>query len=159
MYLNVMLNQVLIAAKRPMVWTYLMIGATVVNPVLNLVLIPIAQKWPGLINGAAGAGASLLVTELLIVAAGIAIVGRHVLTVSMIWRFLRSFLAAVTMAVAMRSVRKEDFLVQAAVGLAAFVGCAVLLRVLSAEQRLLLRSLATQVLDRVRRRRGAGAPA
>jgi O-antigen/teichoic acid export membrane protein len=158
MYLNVMLNQVLIAAKRPMVWTYLMIGATVVNPVLNLVLIPIAQKWPGLINGAAGAAASLLVTELLIVAAGIAIVGRHVLTVSMIWRFLRSFLAAVAMAGAMKSVHRQDFLVQAVVGLATFLSCAVLLRVLSAEQRLLLRSLATQVLDRVRRR-GAGAQA
>jgi O-antigen/teichoic acid export membrane protein len=157
MYLNVMLNQVLIAAKRPMVWTYLMIGATVVNPVLNLVLIPVTQA-SRLTNGAVGAAASLLITELFIVTAGIAIVGRHVLTVSMIWRFLRSFLAAVAMFGAMKSVHRDYFLIQAAVGLATFLGCAILLRVLSAEQQLLLRSLATQVLDRVRRR-GAGAQA
>src|SRR5262249_62436495 len=86
MYLNVMLSQVLVAAKRPMVWTYLMIGATVVNPVVNLFLIRLAQhRWQ---NGAIGAAASLLVTELLIVTAGLAIGGPHAMTASPPWRLL-----------------------------------------------------------------------
>jgi PST family polysaccharide transporter len=168
MYLNVMLNQVLVAAKRPMVWTYLMIGATVVNPVVNLVLIKYAQaRWH---NGAIGAAISLLVTELLIVAAGIVIVGRHVLTGSSLWRLLRAVVAAAAMAGAMYAFSERSilparsflpaqsfFLLEAAVGLATFAGAAVLLRVVAEEERQLFRSLATQMLHRVRRRRGAGA--
>src|SRR5262249_18451039 len=108
MYLNVMLSQVLVAAKRPMVWTYLMIGATVVNPVVNLFLIRLAQhRWQ---NGAIGAAASLLVTELLIVTAGLAIVGRHVMTASTLWRLLRAATAAALMAGAIHAVSARGFL-------------------------------------------------
>jgi O-antigen/teichoic acid export membrane protein len=163
MYLNVMLNQVLVAAKRPMVWTYLMLGATVVNPLVNLVLIQLAQdRWQ---NGAIGAAASLLVTELLIVVVGTAIVGRHVMTAPMLWRLLRAVAAAAAMAGAMVAystlsfVPVQGFLPEAAVGLATFAGAALLLRVVSEEERVLARSLATRVLDRVRHRRGAGARA
>jgi O-antigen/teichoic acid export membrane protein len=77
MYLNIMLNQVLVAAKRQVVWTWVMAGATVVNPVLNLVLIPVTENRYG--NGAIGASLSLLLTEALIVVAGFVMVGREVL--------------------------------------------------------------------------------
>jgi O-antigen/teichoic acid export membrane protein len=77
MYLNIMLNQVLVAAKRQVVWTWVMAGATVVNPVLNLVLIPVTENRYG--NGAIGASLSLLLTEALIVVAGFVMVGRAVL--------------------------------------------------------------------------------
>jgi O-antigen/teichoic acid export membrane protein len=157
MYLNVMLNQVLVAAKRPMVWTYLMIGATVVNPVVNLALIRFTQaRWQ---NGAIGAATSLLITELLIVTAGVVIVGRHVLTASTLWRLLRTACAAAAMAGVMYAVSELGFVPEAAIGLATFVGCALLLRVVSEEERLLLRSLATNVLARVRNRRAQGARA
>jgi O-antigen/teichoic acid export membrane protein len=157
MYLNVMLNQVLIAARRPMVWTYLMIVATVVNPVVNLVLIRAADaRWH---NGAIGAAGSLLVTELLIVCAGTAIVGRRVLTAPMLWRLARAAVAALAMAGAMHAVSAAGFLPEAVVGLATFAGCAMLLRVVSAEERQLARTIAAQVLGRLRGRRGRGAPA
>jgi len=74
MYLNIMLNQVLIAQKRQFAWTWVMAGATVVNPVVNLVLIPLTQQRFG--NGAIGAAISLLVTELAIVVVGFWIAGR-----------------------------------------------------------------------------------
>jgi O-antigen/teichoic acid export membrane protein len=77
MYLNIMLNQVLIAAKRQVIWTWVMAGATVVNPVINLVLIPVTQHQFG--NGAIGAAISLLLTELLIVGVGLTVTGGGVL--------------------------------------------------------------------------------
>ncbi len=76
MYLNIMLASVLIAEKRQMTWTWVMAGATVVNPPFNLLLIPLTQNRYG--NGAIGAAISLLLTELLIVGAGFALVGRDI---------------------------------------------------------------------------------
>src|SRR6266540_4200142 len=76
MYVNIMLASVLIAQKRQVVWTWVMAGATVVNPPLNLLLIPLTQNRYG--NGAIGAAISLLLTELLIVGAGFALVGRDI---------------------------------------------------------------------------------
>ena len=53
MYLNIMLNQVLVAAKRQTTWTWVMAVATVVNPLFNLALIPFTENHYG--NGAIGA--------------------------------------------------------------------------------------------------------
>jgi O-antigen/teichoic acid export membrane protein len=78
MYLNIMFAQVLIAAKRQAVWTWAMAGATVVNPAINAVLIPVTQAR--FHNGAIGAAISLLVTELLIAGFGFAFLGRAVLS-------------------------------------------------------------------------------
>lgn len=77
MYLNIMLSQVLVAANRQIVWTGVMAGATIVNPVLNVFLIRTTEASYG--NGAIGAALSLLLTELLIVVVGFALVGRNVL--------------------------------------------------------------------------------
>jgi O-antigen/teichoic acid export membrane protein len=76
-YLNIMVSQVLIAAKRTIVWTWVMGGATVLNPALNAVLIPVTQHRFG--NGAIGAAVSLVATEWIICSVGIAIAGRGVL--------------------------------------------------------------------------------
>jgi len=73
MYLNVMLCQVLIAAKRQAAWTWVMALATVVNPALNFVLIRVTENRYG--NGAIGAALSLFVTELVIVMIGVVMVG------------------------------------------------------------------------------------
>ena len=47
MYVNIMLSQVLIAAERQVVWTWVMAGATVVNPIFNLVLIRLTDARYG----------------------------------------------------------------------------------------------------------------
>jgi O-antigen/teichoic acid export membrane protein len=73
MYLNIMLSQMMIASNRQVVWTCLMAGATIFNPAVNAVLIPVTQHRFG--NGAIGAALSLVITELAIVAAGLAVAG------------------------------------------------------------------------------------
>jgi O-antigen/teichoic acid export membrane protein len=73
MYLNIILNQVLIAQKRQHLWTWAMLGATVVNPLFNFALISFTQDRYG--NGAIGAALSLFLTEVLIVLAGVVMVG------------------------------------------------------------------------------------
>ncbi|MFL6127516.1 MAG: flippase [Mycobacteriales bacterium] len=157
MYLNIMLNQVLVAAKRPLVWSAVMLGATVVNPAVNAVLIPLAQhRWQ---NGAIGAAASLLVTEMLIVLAGLWVVGRHVFTAGTAWRLLRAGAAATAMAAVMYASSALGAVPEAIVGLATFVGCALLLRVLSPDERVVARAAAARVLGRLGRRRRGGARA
>jgi hypothetical protein len=122
---------------------------------VNLVLIRQAQgRWQ---NGAIGAAASLLVTELLIVTAGIVIVGRHVLTSAALWRLLRAGVAAAAMAAAMHAVSARGLLAEAATGLVTFAGCALLLRVLSTEELQLARSVAAQARNRLRGMRDRGA--
>ena len=68
MYMNIMLSQVLIAMNRQTTWTWVMAGTTVINPLFNLALIPLTQHRYG--NGAIGAAISLLLTEIVVVAAG-----------------------------------------------------------------------------------------
>lgn len=75
-YVNIMTNQVLIASGRQMIATWTMVGAAIVNPLLNLVLIPFAQHHYH--NGAIGAAIALMLTEVLIAVVGLVIVGRHI---------------------------------------------------------------------------------
>jgi O-antigen/teichoic acid export membrane protein len=132
MYLNTMLNQVLVAAERQRVWTWVMLGATIVNPLCNLVLIRAAQaRWH---NGAIGAALSLLVTELLIVAVGIGVVGRHVLGTGSLWRLGRVALAALLMAGVMYVLLPFGFVAATFAGGLVFVGAVVALRVPSTEE-------------------------
>src|SRR3954447_21244784 len=77
MYANMMLSQVLIAAKQQVRCTWLMAGSTVVNPLLNLALIPATEQRLG--NGAVGASVSLLLTELGILVVAYRLVGKGVL--------------------------------------------------------------------------------
>lgn len=92
MYLNIMLNQVCVAAGRQRDWTWLMVGATVFNPAVNAVLIPLTQRHWG--NGAIGAAVALTLTELAMAAVAVAIVGRHVISRSVVNRMLRSAVAS-----------------------------------------------------------------
>ncbi|MGO9901857.1 MAG: flippase [Solirubrobacteraceae bacterium] len=83
-YLNIILASVLLAAKRQVVWTIVMAGAAVVNPLFNLVLIPLTQHRYH--NGAIGAAISLVLTELLMDAVGFFLVGRQVFNGRMVKR-------------------------------------------------------------------------
>ncbi len=94
-YLNIVSNQVLIAANRQLYWTYVMIGASIVNPLLNLFLIRATQAQFG--NGALGAAVALLVTEV-----GMAVVGLALLVPLLRWstasRLARAAAATLVMA-------------------------------------------------------------
>jgi hypothetical protein len=109
-----------------------MAGATVVNPLFNIALIPLFQSH--FHNGAVGAAVALGLTELLIVAVGIAVVGRHVLEARSLWRLGRALLAALAMAGVMYLLRPFGFVAAAAGGGLAFLAAAVALRVPSADE-------------------------
>jgi O-antigen/teichoic acid export membrane protein len=133
MYLNTMLNQVLVAANRQRVWTWVMLGATIVNPAFNYVLIRATQSRYH--NGAIGAAISLLLTELLIVAVGIVVVGHRIFSVGSLGRLARITLAAVIMAGAMYAVRPLGFVAATLAGGLAFIGAVIALRVPSAAEK------------------------
>ena len=117
-FLNILLNQVLIAAKRQSTWTWVMLGATIVNPLLNLALIPYTQtKYH---NGALGAAASLVATEILIVAVGLVLVGHHVITGAGVRRVTASAVASAAMVVAGLGTRSLGAGVSMACAVAAF---------------------------------------
>jgi O-antigen/teichoic acid export membrane protein len=119
MYLNIMLSSVLLAAKRQVVWTWVMIGAAVLNPILNLVLIPATQQRYG--NGAIGAALSLLLTELLMVVVGFVMVGRHVFDRNAIRRCVGATVASAAMWAAAYAARPLGTVASLSVGVATFM--------------------------------------
>jgi O-antigen/teichoic acid export membrane protein len=159
MYLNIMLNQVLVAARRQIAWTAVMAGATVLNPALNAVLIAVAQRRYG--NGAIGAAVSLLLTELAIVAVGMVLVG-GVVDRRMARRVGRTAAASTLtclVAVATRSLGTAASLGLAA---AAFALFAAALRLVAPEEAAAIRATAGRITARrpaLRRRRAASATA
>jgi O-antigen/teichoic acid export membrane protein len=141
-----MLSQVLIAAKRPLVWTWLMAGACVVNPVLNLFLIRASEQR--FHNGSIGAAVALLVTELVVLVGGVIIVGRLVLTPTSLWRFVRAGLAAAAMWGVMHTLESFGFVVAAAGGGLSFLCLAAILRLASADELTMLRAAGQRVWNR-----------
>lgn len=75
-YLNIITTNVLVAAGRQRIVTWVMLAAAVANPLMNLVLIPLTESR--FHNGAIGAAAALDLTELLMAVAAFVMVSRHV---------------------------------------------------------------------------------
>jgi O-antigen/teichoic acid export membrane protein len=70
-FLNVELSQMLAARDRQWIWTRVMAASAVINPLLNLYLIPLAaHQWH---NASVGAALALLATELLMTVYGIVV--------------------------------------------------------------------------------------
>jgi O-antigen/teichoic acid export membrane protein len=154
MYLNIMINQVLIAARRPVVWAWVLAGAGVVNICLNLVLIPAAQDRYD--NGAVGAASAMLLTEVAVVSVGLLLVGRRVVPVAGLHRVGRAVLAGAVMWGVMRVAEPAGVLVESLLGVLAFALAAHVLRVLSPDQRRELGAAAARLLGRVGSSRRAG---
>lgn len=149
MYLNIMLNQVLVASKRQVVWTWVMAGATVVNPILNFLIIPICQRRYG--NGAIGAALSLLITEVLIVAIGIRISGYNLLDSASLLRVAKASVAAGAMWAVMMVAAPLGFVSAAALGFAGFIGLSLLLSVPTADELGAVRTATRGFAQRLRR--------
>jgi O-antigen/teichoic acid export membrane protein len=145
MYLNIMANQVMIAAKRQVVWTRLMVLASVINPVLNLLLIRHFQASQG--NGAVGAALAMVVTELVLAIIALALV-RHAFALSSVVRVLKSAAATSVMAVPVVFALRLGLAAGIAAGAVSFSLIAAVLRVLSAPERKLLRDLPGRLIRR-----------
>jgi len=153
MYLNIIVNQVLIASNRQLVWTRVMVLASFVNPALNLVLIRYFQDHLG--NGAIGSAISLFGTEVLIVTLAIWVIRRFV-DPRMLWRLGRAVLATAGMSTVAWFSSRLGLVPEIVAGTASFVLLVVLLRVLSPEEWSELGRLAERVpmWSRLRARRG-----
>lgn len=146
-YLNIVLASVLLAAKRQIVWTVVMAGAAVVNPLINLVLIPLTEQRYH--NGAIGAAISLVLTELLMDVVGFLLVGRHVFDGRMVKRCSLVLLASVAMAGVAYAARPLGTAESLAAGFATLVILVVALRIVRREELELVQSGFARVRGRL----------
>jgi O-antigen/teichoic acid export membrane protein len=137
-YLNIVLASVLLAAKRQVVWTVVMAAAAVVNPLFNLVLIPMTEHRYH--NGAIGAAISLVLTEVLMDGVGFFLVGRHVFDGRVIRRALAACLASAGMGGVALALRALGTPVSLAAGFATFGILAVALGIVGRHELNLVRS-------------------
>jgi O-antigen/teichoic acid export membrane protein len=150
MYLNIMLAQICVAAGRQGTWNWVMFGATVFNPIVNAILIPITQHRYG--NGAIGAAIALALTEVVIGCAGVAIVGRGIVGLSTARRVARMGLACGGMWLVVHLLRATGPYISFLVGCYALVALAVLLGAITPGERRQLWSAAKRVAGRVSKR-------
>jgi O-antigen/teichoic acid export membrane protein len=157
MYLNVVLAQICIAEKRPMAWTRMMVLATIFNPAVNALLIPATEsRWH---NGAIGASASLLLTELLIVAAGSWVVGMRFFSRASAFRAVRVTVASGLMVAVAYGTRGLGEVVSLGAAALTFLVAAAALRIVSRTELQFVRSRAAALLQRLPRRLQVLVPA
>jgi len=150
-YLNMIVNQFLIAANRQVAWTKVMVVMTILNPAINLVLIPYFQHRSG--NGAIGAALSLLITEVLMAGAALVLM-RGVLISTSARKLFRTTLATLGMAVCVWWVRyRFGLALQVLTGMTSFAVLGLALRILTAEERAMLQDVAGRIGRRLGRRR------
>lgn len=137
MYLNIVLYTVFVAMKRAAVWTFVMVGAAFVNPAFNLFLIPAAQHR--FHNGALGAAASMVLTEFIMDLVGLALLGSAVLCVRSVRRWGRAVVAAGIALACCYLTRHLTQPISPAVGVSALVILSLALRVVTAQELLMMK--------------------
>lgn len=155
MYVNILLSQVLVAMNRQVSWTWVMAATTIVNPLLNLVLIPATDHRYG--NGAIGAAISLLLTEVVVVTAGLIMVGRFVFDGGSARRTVLGAVAASAMWFVGYETLALGFLPALSAAGIVFVVLAVVFRLFTADDVAMIQTSFNRVLRRipVLRRRAA----
>jgi O-antigen/teichoic acid export membrane protein len=133
MYVSTILGPVCVAANRVGRWTWLMVGATIVNPALNATLIPLTEHR--LHNGAIGAAIALVMTEVAVSCGGVAIVGRNVFGVAALKRVACAGLASAGMALVVYATRGAGAVASLAAGGFTLLALAWLLGAVSRDER------------------------
>lgn len=124
-YLNIVVNQSLVASNRQILWTKVMAVSLVLNVIFNVAAIPAAHRWWN--DGALGAALSLLATELMMAAVGLYLV-RSSLDSTALGRLARAALAALAMGLVVHAAAPLGLALQVALGVLMFGGVAVPLR-------------------------------
>lgn len=148
-YLNIILAAVLVAEKRQATWSIVMIGAAVVNPLFNLVLIPVTEH--SYHNGAIGAAISLVLTELLMDGVALRLVGRHVFEWRMIKRCALMCLASTGMVAAAMIARPFGTVTSFVAGFTTLVILVLVLQIVRREEWAFVRTRIARVQSRVTR--------
>jgi O-antigen/teichoic acid export membrane protein len=127
-YIAILAFNVLAAVDRQRQWAYVLGVTAVVNPLLNLIAIPVAQARFG--HGSIGAAAALLVTDAGICVAGFALMPRECLRPvgPLLTTVARVLVATAAMAVPVWFLRNQFPLIPVAVGMLVFGAAAVAVR-------------------------------
>jgi O-antigen/teichoic acid export membrane protein len=149
-YFNTVAYVVLAASDRQSVWFRVVVTATVLNVLLNVVLIGWFQSH--LHNGALGAAVSLLATEVYQSGWGLALLP-WVVHAAFVRRLARALAATALMAVLVGLAGGLGLVAQIAVGLVASVALGLLLRIPSDGEMAQLRALGSRLRRSVRARR------
>lgn len=107
-------------------WAMVGVGAALLNPAMNMVLIPVTDSAYG--NGAIGAAAATVTTEAFIMVVGLWLLPRGVLDRGSLSIALRCLAAAAVMAGAVWMVRDLPIAVPVAVGVVVYGCCCLLFR-------------------------------
>jgi O-antigen/teichoic acid export membrane protein len=132
MYLNSMASQVMVARNQQVVWTKMMVLASLINPLLNLLLIPYFQRTTG--NGAIGASVAMVITEVVLAGIGVFLI-RDAFTRQIGLRLARGAVATAGMAGVVLMARHGGLVPGILSGIISFAILALLLRVLSDDER------------------------
>jgi O-antigen/teichoic acid export membrane protein len=130
-YLNTMSYQILAAANKQVAWTKVMALATILNPVINIVLIRHFQDT--MHNGAIGAALSLCATELIMAMFAIGLLP-WIWDQPAIFRVVRGLVAVLLMAIVVTLAAGLGLIAQVLAGAISFAALAVILRLLTADE-------------------------
>lgn len=148
-YLNIIVNQSLIASGRQIAWTKVIAVSAVLNPLINLFAIPAAHAaWH---NAALGAAWSLVATEALMLVAGLYLL-RGCIDPTAVWRVAKAALASLTMGLAVYLTQRYGFVAQVAVGFIWFAALALPLRLIKPDELALVRHQAGRMRSRLVKR-------
>jgi O-antigen/teichoic acid export membrane protein len=150
---DMVLGTVLIASDRQKRWVMVGCLAALVNPLLNLLAIPLTMHMFG--NGAIGASIVTVATELLMMSGAIFLRPKGVLDMATTGYLLRCAAASLAMVPAVIACGDAWLPVKIAVGAATYALASLALRTVSVHE---LRQNGLQVLDRVRPQSASSAP-
>jgi hypothetical protein len=138
-----LLSQIALVVGRGAFWTALLFGAAIVTIPLDIVLVPWASDRFD--NGGLGGAFAFVVTELVQLILGVAIVAPYLVSVSSVWRTFRVLCAGLLMVAAAWPFRELLFVVPAVVGAIAYSIAVYSLRVFNDYERHMLGSLFARV--------------
>jgi O-antigen/teichoic acid export membrane protein/serine acetyltransferase len=161
-YINIAAGTYLISMDRQTAWTWVMAGACLLNPLVNLLTIPIFQRQ--LENGGLGAALAFLVTEVIMTVGGLWLLPRHMMDRETLRPMMRSVVAVALMGLVVWQLRAHFLAVPIAAGAAVYLVAAVLLRAIPREDLSVAAPVVAKVTGRLRLGRfftgsGAGGPA
>jgi O-antigen/teichoic acid export membrane protein/serine acetyltransferase len=157
-YINVTAGTYLISMDRQVAWTRVMGVACLVNPLVNLLTIPLFQQH--FADGGLGAAVALLLTEIMMAMGGLWLLPRHMLDREALRPLFRSAVAAALMGLVVWPLRAHFIGLPIAMGATVYLVAAVGLRAFPREDLALVTPLLTRVTGRLGRAfasTGAGA--
>jgi O-antigen/teichoic acid export membrane protein len=143
-----LISQVALVVGRGAFWSALLFAAAVATIALDIALVPWASDRFD--NGGIGGAMAFVVTEVLQLVIGIAVIAPYLASWRSLWRVGRIFAAGAVMCVAVWPFRTMVFLVPAAIGAIAYGIAVFLLRVLDDYERHILGSMLNRIGIRTR---------